>query len=154
MANANAIIKFLRDQSVSEDEANSFLDSIGSAPINQKVKLTSILSRPGITIWDIINISEPARVFLSSYGKEDIEQAEIKIKYEGYIQRESDLADKMQRLDHVVLDEDMNYHQLASLSKEAKEKLTKMRPSSLGQASRISGISPADISVLMIYIGR
>ena len=74
-------------------------------------------------------------------------------QYEGYIQRESDLADKMQRFDHVVLDEDMNYHQLASLSKEAKEKLTKMRPSSLGQASRISGISPADISVLMIYIG-
>ena len=102
----------------------------------------------------IISVSEPAREFLSSYGKEDIEQAEIKIKYEGYIQRESELADKMLRLDYVKIEEDMNYHQLASLSKEAKEKLSKLRPSSLGQASRISGISPADISVLMIYIGR
>lgn len=154
VANANAIIKFLRDQSVSPEEANELLASKDSAPINQKVKLTSILSRPSITIWDMITISEPAESFLSNYGKEDIEQAEIKVKYEGYIQRESELADKMQRLDHVALDEDMNYHQLASLSKEAKEKLTKMRPSSLGQASRISGISPADISVLMIYMGR
>jgi tRNA uridine 5-carboxymethylaminomethyl modification enzyme len=154
VANANAIIRFLKEQSVSPDEANGFLSGMGSAPINQKVKLTSILSRPNITIWDMITISEAAREFMSNYGKEDIEQAEIKVKYEGYIQRESELADKMQRLDHVVLDEDMNYHQLASLSKEAKEKLSKMRPTSLGQASRISGISPADISVLMIYMGR
>jgi tRNA uridine 5-carboxymethylaminomethyl modification enzyme len=154
IANANSMIRFLREQSISPDEANVFLDSIGSAPINQKVKLTSILSRPNISIWDIIKISSAANEFLSQYGKEDIEQAEIKIKYEGYIQRESELADKMQRLDHVVLDDDINYHQLASLSKEAKEKLSKMRPKSLGQASRISGISPADISVLMIYMGR
>ena len=154
VANADAIIKFLREQSIGPEEANAFLQSIGSAAINQKVKLTSILSRPGINIWDIVSMSQPATTFLSNYGKEDIEQAEIKVKYEGYIQRESELADKMQRLDHVALDEDMNYHQLASLSKEAKEKLTKMRPTSLGQASRISGISPADISVLMIYMGR
>lgn len=154
IANAEAIIKFLRDQSVSPEEANAFLATRDSAPINQKVKLTSILSRPSITIWDMPTISIPAREFLSAYGKEDIEQAEIKIKYEGYIQRESELADKMQRLDHVILDEDIDYHLLASLSKEAKEKLTKMRPKSLGQASRISGISPADISVLMIYMGR
>lgn len=154
VANAAAMIKFLRDQSVSPEEANPFLESIGSAPINQKVKLTSILSRPGVSIWDIIGMCKPAAEFMSGYGKEDIEQAEIKIKYEGYIQRESELADKMQRLDHVLLGDDINYHQLASLSKEAKEKLTKMRPQSLGQASRISGISPADISVLMIYMGR
>lgn len=154
IANADRIIKFLRDQSVTPEEANEFLESIETAPINQKVKLTSVLGRPGISIWNLIAICKPAQEFLAGYGKEDIEQAEIKIKYEGYIQRESDLADKMQRLDHVVIEEDMNYHQLASLSKEAKEKLSKMRPRSLGQASRISGISPADISVLMIYMGR
>lgn len=154
VANADRIIKFLRDQSIAPEEVNAFLESIETAPINQKVKLTSILGRPGISIWNLITICKPAQEFLASYGKEDIEQAEIKIKYEGYIQRESELADKMQRLDHVVIEEDMNYHQLASLSKEAKEKLTKMRPRSLGQASRISGISPADISVLMIYMGR
>ncbi len=154
IANADRIIKFLRDQSITPEEANGFLESIDTAPINQKVKLTSVLGRPGISIWNLISICKPAQEFLTNYGKEDIEQAEIKIKYEGYIQRESDLADKMQRLDHVVIEDDMNYHQLASLSKEAKEKLSKMRPRSLGQASRISGISPADISVLMIYMGR
>lgn len=154
IANADKIIHFLKGQSISPEEANEFLASRDSAVINQKVKLTSILSRPGVSIWDIISISQPAQVFLAAFGKEDIEQGEIKIKYEGYIQRESELADKMQRLDHVKIEEDMNYHQLASLSKEAKEKLTRFRPRSLGQASRISGISPADISVLMIYMGR
>lgn len=154
IANADKIIQFLRNQSVGPEEANEFLASKDSALINQKVKLTSILSRPGVSIWDIISISKPAQEFLSGYGKEDIEQGEIKIKYEGYIQRESELADKMLRLDHVQIEEDMNYHQLASLSKEAKEKLSKFRPETLGQASRISGISPADISVLMIYMGR
>jgi tRNA uridine 5-carboxymethylaminomethyl modification enzyme len=154
VANADRIIKFLREQAIGPEEANSFLDSRGTSPINQKVKLTSILGRPGISIWDILTISQPAQEFLLNYGKEDIEQAEIKVKYEGYIQRESELADKMQRLDYVALDEELNYHELASLSKEAKEKLSRLRPRSLGQASRISGISPADISVLMIYIGR
>lgn len=153
-AYADRIIQFLRSQSIGPDEANQFLVSRESAAINQKVKLNSILSRPGVSIWDIISISQPAKDFLTQFGKEDIEQGEIKIKYEGYIQRESELADKMQRLDHVALDEDLNYHQLSSLSKEAQEKLSRMRPRSLGQASRISGISPADISVLMIYMGR
>lgn len=154
MSNADKVIEFLRSQSVGPDEANNFLASIDSAAINQKVKLTSILSRPGVSIWDIITISKPALEFLSDFGKEDIEQGEIKIKYEGYIQRESELADRMQRLDHLVIDEDIDYQQLGSLSKEAREKLTRFRPRSLGQASRISGISPADISVLMIYMGR
>jgi tRNA uridine 5-carboxymethylaminomethyl modification enzyme len=152
--NSSQIISFLRAQSVSPEGANTFLVSRESSPINQKVKLTSILSRPGVSIWDLMPISEPTNAFLSGFGKEDIEQAEIQVKYEGYIQRESELADKMLRLDHVPLDEDLNYHQLSSLSKEAKEKLTRMKPRSLGQASRISGISPADISVLMIYMGR
>ncbi len=154
IANTDKIIKFLRDQSVTPEEVNPFLISIETSPTNQKVKLTSILSRPGVSLWDLAAISLPTREFLSAYGKEDAEQAEIMVKYEGYIQRESELADKMQRLDYVSIEEDMNYNQLASLSKEAKEKLSRLRPRSLGQASRISGISPADISVLMIYIGR
>lgn len=154
MANADRIIQFLKTQSIGPEEANIFLESRESAAINQKVKLSSILSRPGVSVWDLISISQPANDLLSQFGKEEIEQGEIKIKYEGYIQRESELADKMQRLDHVSIDEDLNYHQLSSLSKEAQEKLSRLRPKSLGQASRISGISPADISVLMIYMGR
>lgn len=153
-AASDRIIKFLRDQAVSPEEANAFLVSRESSPLNQKVKLTSVLSRPGVSIWDLRDISSATSDFLSSFRKEDIEQAEIQVKYEGYIQRESELADKMQRLDYVMLDEDFDYRKLASLSIEAKEKLSRQRPRSLGQASRISGISPADISVLMIYLGR
>lgn len=153
-AASDKIIKFLREQAISPEEANDFLVSRESSPLNQKVKLTSVLSRPGVSIWDLRDISSAASDFLNSYRKEDIEQAEIQVKYEGYIQRESELADKMQRLDYVMLDEDLDYRKLASLSIEAKEKLSRQRPRSLGQASRISGISPADISVLMIYLGR
>lgn len=153
-AASDKIIKFLREQAISPEEANDFLVSRESSPLNQKVKLTSVLSRPGVSIWDLRDISSAASDFLNSFRKEDIEQAEIQVKYEGYIQRESELADKMQRLDYVMLDEDLDYRKLASLSIEAKEKLSRQRPRSLGQASRISGISPADISVLMIYLGR
>lgn len=153
-AASDRIIKFLRDQAVSPEDANAFLVSRESSPLNQKVKLASVLSRPGVSIWDLRDISSATSDFLSSFRKEDIEQAEIQVKYEGYIQRESELADKMQRLDYVMLDEDFDYRKLASLSIEAKEKLSRQRPRSLGQASRISGISPADISVLMIYLGR
>lgn len=153
-AASDKIIKFLREQAISPEEANAFLVSRESSPLNQKVKLTSVLSRPGVSIWDLRDISSAASDFLNSFRKEDIEQAEIQVKYEGYIQRESELADKMQRLDYVMLDEDLDYRKLASLSIEAKEKLSRQRPRSLGQASRISGISPADISVLMIYLGR
>jgi tRNA uridine 5-carboxymethylaminomethyl modification enzyme len=153
-AASDRIIKFLRDHAVSPEEANALLVSRESSPLNQKVKLTSVLSRPGVSIWDLRDISTATSDFLSSFRKEDIEQAEIQVKYEGYIQRESELADKMQRLDYVMLDEDFDYRKLASLSIEAKEKLSRQRPRSLGQASRISGISPADISVLMIYLGR
>jgi tRNA uridine 5-carboxymethylaminomethyl modification enzyme len=152
--NSDDIIRFFRTQSIGPEEANVILEERSTGGINQKVKLHSVLARPGISIWDLATMSEPTATFLASFGREDIEQAEISMKYEGYIQRESELADKMQRLDHVPLDEDLNYHQLSSLSKEAKEKLTRLRPRSLGQASRISGISPADISVLMIYMGR
>ncbi|MFM2016364.1 MAG: hypothetical protein RL007_20 [Bacteroidota bacterium] len=153
-AASEKIIKFLREQAVSPEEANAFLVSRESSPLNQKVKLTSVLSRPGVSIWDLRDISSATSDFLNSFRKEDIEQAEIQVKYEGYIQRESELADKMQRLDYVLLDDDLDYKKLASLSIEAKEKLSRQRPRSLGQASRISGISPADISVLMIYLGR
>lgn len=153
-AASDKIIKFLREQAISPEEANAFLVSRESSPLNQKVKLTSVLSRPGVSIWDLRDISSAASDFLNSFRKEDIEQAEIQVKYEGYIQRESELADKMQRLDYVMLEEDLDYRKLASLSIEAKEKLSRQRPRSLGQASRISGISPADISVLMIYLGR
>jgi tRNA uridine 5-carboxymethylaminomethyl modification enzyme len=152
--NSNDIIKFFKGESIQPEEINPVLESIDSPSVSQRVKMFSVLARPGIKIEHFGNASESVRTFLSKYRREDIEQAEILMKYEGYIQRESEIADKIARLDNVPLEEDLNYHQLTSLSSEAREKLTKIRPSTLGQASRISGISPSDISVLMVYMGR
>jgi tRNA uridine 5-carboxymethylaminomethyl modification enzyme len=154
LQNSKDIIKFFREESISPEEMNVALADANSSPLTQKVKMFSVLSRPGVTINDFKACSESANTFLSKYRREDIEQAEILMKYEGYIQRESDMADKISRLDHVTLEDDLNYNQLTSLSSEAREKLSKIRPSTLGQASRISGISPSDISVLMVYLGR
>lgn len=152
--NANDIIKFFKNESILPEEINPILQGMESPPVNQKVKMFSVLARPGLKVEHFINASEIAKNFLSKYRREDLEQGEILMKYEGYIQRESEIADKIARLDNVPLEDDLNYHQLTSLSSEAREKLTKIRPSTLGQASRISGINPSDISVLMVYLGR
>ncbi|HTL82122.1 MAG TPA: tRNA uridine-5-carboxymethylaminomethyl(34) synthesis enzyme MnmG [Bacteroidia bacterium] len=152
--NADAIRKFFRDESISPEEINGFLESNNSAPISQKLRLQNIIARPGIGIIGIANSIPRLKQAWSIYRNEDLEQAEILMKYEGYIQRESDMADKLTRLEHLQLESDLDYSQFTSLSFEAREKLSKIRPSTIGQASRISGISPADISMLMVYMGR
>lgn len=152
--NANSIIKYFKNESINPEEMNPVLEAMESSPLTQRVRMFSVLSRPGISIYDFVNASPAASDFLSQFRRDDVEQAEILMKYEGYIQRESEVADKLGRLDHVQLGDDLNYAQLTSLSAEAREKLAHIRPKTLGQASRISGISPADISVLMVYIGR
>ncbi len=154
IANSKAIIRYFREESIAPEEINPFLEQIGSSPVSQRVKMFSILARPGVSVYDFYNASEAVKSHLSAFRREDVEEAEILMKYDGYIQRESEIADKLTRLDHIPLDEDLNYHQLTSLSLEAREKLSKIRPSTLGQASRISGISPSDVSVLMVYMGR
>lgn len=152
--NANSIIKYFKNESINPEEMNPVLEAMESSPLTQRVRMFSVLSRPGVSIYDFVNASPAASDFLSQFRRDDVEQAEILMKYEGYIQRESEVADKLGRLDHVQLGDDLNYAQLTSLSAEAREKLAHIRPKTLGQASRISGISPADISVLMVYIGR
>ncbi len=152
--NTAAIMKFFKDESIEPSMINARLEEIGSASLNQKVKMFSVLARPGVQMQDFEACSESARAFLSQFRAEDIQQAEIQMKYEGYIQRESDMADKMQRLEHIHVDTDIDFRQLTALSSEAREKLAKIQPLTLGQASRISGVSPADISVLMVYLGR
>jgi tRNA uridine 5-carboxymethylaminomethyl modification enzyme len=154
LKNAQKIIKFFRDESIAAEEINPVLEQIGSSALTQRVKMFSVLSRPGVSIYDFVNASPAVSDFLGQYRREDVEQAEILMKYDGYIQREHELADKLSRLDNVPLDQELNYSQLTSLSAEAREKLSKIKPSTLGQASRISGISPSDISVLMVYMGR
>ena len=152
--NAERIIKYFRNESIAPKDMNPVLEQLESAPISQLVRMFGILSRPGVSIYAFMKASPVVNEFLSQFRGDELEQAEILMKYEGYIQRESDIADKLSRLDHVSLDEDLNYAQLTSLSHEAREKLAKIRPSTLGQASRISGINPSDISVLMVYLGR
>ncbi|MFZ4543799.1 MAG: tRNA uridine-5-carboxymethylaminomethyl(34) synthesis enzyme MnmG [Saprospiraceae bacterium] len=154
IAAAKEISEFFLENSVTPDQINPYLESIGSAPIKQKVKLHQVLSRPHIGIEDLRKNLFWLERYLNTFEAEYIEQAEIHMKYEGYIQKEQDMADKMNRLEDVFLKEDLNYHSLPSLSMEARQKLTKQKPRTIGQASRISGITPADISVLLIHVGR
>lgn len=151
------IIEYLNNTSVTPDAVNGFLTAHETSPIAQKAKLGYILLRPQLGLFDMIQslplLSE--RYDLSQpFMRECVQEAEILIKYDGYITKEYDLAEKLNRLDYVKLPADFDFHSLTSLSYEAREKLNRYRPTTLGQASRISGISPADISVLAIFLGR
>ncbi len=148
------IISYFKKESIEPTEINPALEAIGSAPINQKVKMFGVLTRPIITLLDFALYSPKVKEFISNYDLESIEQAEILMKYEGYISKEHELADKQTRLEDLVLHDDFDYKRLTSLSMEAREKLTKVKPRTIGQASRISGITPSDISILMVYLGR
>jgi tRNA uridine 5-carboxymethylaminomethyl modification enzyme len=114
----------------------------------------NILSRPDVSIKGIAEYCRDVKDLINSTDEETVEQAEILMKYEGYIEREKENADKLKRLEDLKLKPDFNYDVIASLGTEAKEKLNKFKPNSIGQASRISGINPADISVLLVHMGR
>jgi len=148
------ILKMLSESSIEPEIANPYLEKAGTSPIKQKVKLSSIISRPQVSLNDIRNNENFNSFDLGNYDDECLQQAEIKIKYDGYIQREKEMADKMNRLEDVIIHRDFDYTKLKSISSEAREKLTKIKPETIGQASRISGVSPADISVLLIHFGR
>ena len=149
------LIKFLNETSVKEDEINPILEAKNLALINQSMKLFKIAARPQLDFSDFKDIKKLS-VFLeeNAIDKEVIEQAEIHLKYSGYIDKEKNNADKLNRLDNVKIPAAFNYQKLQSLSFEAREKLTKIQPTSISQASRISGVSPSDISVLLVYMGR
>ncbi len=156
VAAAQAIEKYFAETSVAPDDINGFLESKGSAPIRQKVKLDGILLRPNIDLADLRQVLPGLHQFLQQYDY-DVEYAqlaEINMKYEGYIRREQEMVDKMNRLEEVRLLENFDYSKLNSLSAEAREKLNKIKPRTIGQASRISGVTPADVSVLLVHMGR
>jgi len=148
-------INFFKTQSYLPAQINPILMQRGSAPVKQSDKLSKILARPKLRREDLADL--PAlKTFLSENGISDVvfEQAEIQIKYAGYIQKEKVNANKLSRLDHIKIPDDFDYDVLASLSHEAKEKLNYIKPTNLSQASRISGINPSDISVLLVSLGR
>jgi tRNA uridine 5-carboxymethylaminomethyl modification enzyme len=151
---AEEIKKYFKETSVDPSEINPVLENISSAPITQKVKMFGVLARPDVGILDFTLHNEKFREYIMQYDTETIEQAEILMKYEGYIEKESDIAEKIQKLENIKLDEDFDYKRLTSLSAEAREKLEKIKPRTLGQASRISGVNPSDISILLVYMGR
>ncbi|MBI4946657.1 MAG: tRNA uridine-5-carboxymethylaminomethyl(34) synthesis enzyme MnmG [Bacteroidetes bacterium] len=151
---AGKIMKFFKDESISPEEINPFLESIGSAPISQKVRMFGVLARPGVSLNDFVRHSSLVKNLAENFHPESLEQAEILMKYEGYISKEYEMAEKIQRLEEIKLHEDFDYHRLTSLSSEAREKLSKIRPNTIGQASRISGVNPSDVSILLVYLGR
>ncbi len=136
-------------------EVNEILKSVGYEPVPQKGKLAKIYSRPNIK-QEHMNSLTSVKEYIEQNRLSDevLEQTEIQIKYKGYIEKEKNNADKLQRLEDIKIPENFDYNPLASLSHEAKEKLNKIRPSTLSQASRISGINPSDISVLLVKMGR
>ncbi len=133
---------------------NPLLESLGSAPIQQKTKVSLLLSRPHIGIEHIRSYMPELESALSAFDDEMISLAEVDIKYRGYIEREQEMVDKMNRLESLSLHDTIDYSMISSLSLESREKLTRLRPRTLGQASRISGVSPSDISVLLVHMGR
>lgn len=150
----NNFISFLRKTGITPTEANTMLSDLDSAPLAQQVKLSAVLTRPNVTLNDLSTASPVLSDKLNELNEDVVEQAEILIKYEGYIQREQELALKFEKLDGLVLPDDIDYHVMKSLSIESRQKLTAIKPVTLGQASRISGVSPSDISVILININR
>ncbi len=144
---------FLKKLSVAPREIEAKLLEKNTSPLKQKVKIIDVLRRPQIEMNDLRCIDKVDQ-FLAQYDSETIEQVEINLKYESYVRKEKEMAEKMNRLENVKLSPSFNYGDLTSLSAEAREKLNKIQPATLGQASRISGVSPADISVLMVHLGR
>jgi tRNA uridine 5-carboxymethylaminomethyl modification enzyme len=152
--NSDDIVAYTRIKSIDPSNVNGLLDDLGTSPLSQSAKLFNLLSRPQVGFNDLKKVDEPLAELLSAYDKETIEQAEIKIKYESYFIKEMEIVDRMKKMEDREINPEFDYHTLASLSKEAREKLMKIKPRTLGQASRISGVSPSDISVLMIHVSR
>ena len=148
------IEKFFEDTSAEPGLINEFLASVDSAPLKQKVKIKNVLTRPNVSLEDIRKALPYADTFLSGYNEETLVAAEVGMKYEGYIRKEQDMVDKMDRLESLRLSDSFDYRAVRSLSIEAREKLSSVRPRTIGQASRISGVSPADISILLVHVGR
>jgi tRNA uridine 5-carboxymethylaminomethyl modification enzyme len=150
------VMDLIANLSIDPEEVNPWLNALATGELNQRVKAKSILLRPQVGIVDFINTSATLKSAVEALNVDRlvIESAVINFKYQGYIEREQDLVDKMSRLEYVKLKDDFDFNQISSLSAEAKQKLSSIKPTTLGQAARISGVSPADISVLLVYIGR
>jgi tRNA uridine 5-carboxymethylaminomethyl modification enzyme len=153
----DSVIYFLTNFSIKPDQINTFLESKESSPLRQGVKLIDLISRPQISIIDLVHEIDELKSIAENLGErreEILDSAEILIKYSGYIEREKLIADKFKRLDEIIIEKKFDYLSLHSLSTEARQKLTNINPKTIGQASRIPGVSPSDISILLVMLGR
>ena len=149
------MVAFYKETSISMAEANPILASKATAAISQSDKIFKLFSRPQIDLEDILKIEKVAEYIANNdVDQEILEQAEIQVKYSGYIDKERNNANKLTRLEEVKIPDDFDYNQIKSMSIEARQKMTKIRPATIAQASRISGVSPSDVSVLLVYLGR
>ena len=144
----------LNEYSAEPEELKAFLTENNSAELLQKQKISQLLLRPNITLKGLINASPKLAKVLEGYSEQSLEQTEIQLKYDTYITKEKDLVERMSQLEELVIPESFNYDKMVSLSNEARQKFEKIRPRTLGQASRISGVNPSDVQILMVYMGR
>jgi tRNA uridine 5-carboxymethylaminomethyl modification enzyme len=152
---SEAMVNFFKETSIKPEEANPILEAKGSAPMSQPDKMFKVFSRPQIELEDIVKFDKVNKYIQThNLDHEIVEQAEINVKYSGYIEKERLNADKLKRLEDLHIPDSFDYNKIKSLSYEAKDKLNKIRPVTISQASRISGVSPSDISILLIYMGR
>ena len=148
---------FLRSYGAAPSQMNDFLVNKNTEKIRQKVKIANILLRPQVNIFELYYLLPDMQELISSDDdlfREVLESIEINMKYKGYLDRERFMAEKLNRLEHITIRPDYDYDNLRSISTEGREKLKKVKPHTLGQASRISGVSPSDISVLLVHLGR
>ena len=148
------LLNDIKQKKIDPDKANPTLAALGTATIEHRTNYAKLLKRPQINIYDLPSFDEDLASYLAKYDPEILEQVDILIKYEDYIDKEEKLADKISSLENHSIQSDFDFDSISALSAEAREKFKKIKPSTIGQASRISGVSPADISVLMVYMGR
>ena len=149
-----SIKKILNETGIDPEEANVYFERINSSKITEKQKADKILLRPGVELNDLRDALPKLNSLLKKFSKDAIEQASIQVKYDVYITKEKELVAKMSELEDLEIPASFNYRKILSLGNEAREKLTRIQPRTLGQASRISGINPSDVQILMVYMGR
>ena len=155
IAQTKQIVEFLNNESYDFNEANKLLTKVSSTPVKQHDKLKKLLSRPELNLENLQELPNVQDFFVKhDFDADSCEQAEIQVKYAGYIEKEKNNADKLTRLEYVKIPDSVDYSKMTSISFEAREKLNKIKPTTVSQASRISGVSPSDISVLLIHLGR
>lgn len=152
---AEMLVSFFRENSIQPEEINTAIEEREGRPLKQSSKMDSVLKRPEVYLSDFLKLDRVKEMVKENeINKDELEQVEIQIKYEGYIQKENDNANKLKRLENLKIPKNFDYSQLKSITIEARQKLEKLRPETIAHASRISGVSPADISILLIYMGR